>query len=73
MQLRYLKTVMPATEGMCKVTAVCWSDNNKKMAVVTVDRVVHLFDENGDRQDKFSTKPADKVVSRHITATFKLH
>ncbi len=30
------------------------------MAVVTRDRVVHLFDENGERRDKFSTKPANK-------------
>lgn len=44
-----------------KVTAVCWSPNGKKLAMVTTDRVVHMFDEKGDRQDKFGTKPAEKV------------
>lgn len=62
MQLRHLKNVLPATEGMCKVTAIAWAPNNKRLAVVTVERVVHLFDANtGERKDKFSTKPAEKV------------
>ena len=65
MQLRHLKTIMPHDDrGICKVTAMCWSANNRRLAVVTVDRVVHLFDENGERRDKFSTKPADKVRGR---------
>ena len=61
MQLRHLKPIMPPADGMCKVTSVCFSPNNQRLAVVTVDRIVHLFDENGERRDKFSTKPADKV------------
>ena len=28
----------------------------------TVDRVILLFDENGEQRDKFSTKPADSNV-----------
>jgi hypothetical protein len=27
--------------------------------VVTADRIVYLFDDNGEKRDKFSTKPAD--------------
>ena len=59
MQLRHLKTIHQPQEGIAKVTAICWSPSNKKLAVVTTDRVVHLCDENGERRDKFSTKPAD--------------
>ncbi|KAL3897688.1 MAG: hypothetical protein SGPRY_013001 [Prymnesium sp.] len=59
MQLRHLKTIHAPQEGIAKVTAVCWSANNRRLAIVTTDRVVHLFDENGERRDKFSTKPAD--------------
>jgi len=33
------------------------------MAVCTYDRVVLLYDENGERRDKFATKPADPKVS----------
>lgn len=63
MHLQHIRNVVPATDGLCKVTALAWSPNNKKLGVVTVDRVVYLYDENGDRRDKFSTKAADKVHS----------
>eukprot|EP00854_Cymbomonas_tetramitiformis_P006568 gene6568-7868_t len=59
MQLRHLKAILPPTEGISKVTSITWSLNSRRLAVVTQDRIVHLFDENGDRKDKFSTKPAD--------------
>ena len=62
MQLRHLTSLLQATEGMCKVTAVAFSANNRRLAVVTVDRVVHMFDaQTGERKDKFSTKPGEKV------------
>ena len=47
---------------MNKITAVTFSPNNRRLAVVTIDRVVHLFDENGEKKDKFITKPANKVL-----------
>lgn len=59
MQLRYLKTVHPPQEGISPITASTWSPNTKKLAICGVDRIVHLFDDAGERQDKFSTKPAD--------------
>mmetsp|Transcript_15284 Transcript_15284/g.25210 ORF Transcript_15284/g.25210 Transcript_15284/m.25210 type:complete len:1767 (+) Transcript_15284:218-5518(+) len=59
MQLKHLRTILAPVEGLSKVTAVCWSANSRKFAAVTADRVVHLFDDNGERRDKFSTKPAD--------------
>ncbi|XP_047600746.1 intraflagellar transport protein 172 homolog isoform X11 [Lutra lutra] len=46
-------------DGAAKVTCMAWSQNNAKFAVCTVDRVVLLYDEHGERRDKFSTKPAD--------------
>jgi len=61
MKLRHMKTLLPPADGMCKVTAMCFSPNNRRLAVVTVERVVYLFDENGERKDKFSTKPKEKV------------
>jgi intraflagellar transport protein 172 len=59
MQLRHLKTIHGAQESIAKVTGICWSANNRKLAIVTTDRVVHLCDDLGERRDKFSTKPAD--------------
>jgi hypothetical protein len=58
MQLRHLRTVVPAADAPNKVVALCWSPNSSRFAVATADRVISLFDENGEqRKDKFSTKP----------------
>ena len=48
--------------GAAKITALCWAPNNLKLAVCTNDRVVLLYDEHGERRDKFATKPADSKV-----------
>jgi intraflagellar transport protein 172 len=61
MQLKYLKSITQPTDGVNKVTALCWSPNGKKLAICTSDRVVVMFDEDGNKKDKFSTKPIDKV------------
>ena len=58
MQVRHVRSVLPATDGPLKVSAICWSPNSTRLAIATADRVVSLYDENGDqRKDKFSTKP----------------
>ncbi|XP_074847703.1 intraflagellar transport protein 172 homolog isoform X2 [Carettochelys insculpta] len=59
MQLRHVRTLLSPQDGAAKVTCMAWSYNNAKFAVCTVDRVVLLYDEHGERRDKFSTKPAD--------------
>jgi intraflagellar transport protein 172 len=41
---------------------MAWSPNNQKFAVCSADRVVHIFDEFGEKRDKFSTKPCDSKV-----------
>eukprot|EP00939_MAST-03C_sp_MAST-3C-sp1_P000124 g124.t1 len=61
-----IKTAMPPKDDICKVTSICWSNNNHKMAVVTADRVIHLFDESGVQKDRFSTKPTDKGPKNYI-------
>lgn len=50
-------------DGAAKITAMAWSANNTKLAVCTSDRVVLLYDDQGEKRDKFSTKPADSKVS----------
>lgn len=49
-------------EGAAKICAVAFSPNNQKLAVCTSDRVVLLYDEHGEKRDKFSLKPADAKV-----------
>ncbi|KAG8230356.1 hypothetical protein J437_LFUL000627, partial [Ladona fulva] len=64
MQLKYLRNILPTQESLDKICAIAWSPNNLKLAVCASDRVVQLFDEFGERKDKFPTKPVDaKVVN----------
>ncbi|XP_069035784.1 intraflagellar transport protein 172 homolog [Lepisosteus oculatus] len=64
MQLKHLKTLLTPQDGAAKVTCMAWAPNNGKFAVCTVDRVVLLYDEQGERRDKFSTKPADSKYGK---------
>lgn len=53
-------------DGAAKITAISWSPNNYKLAVATADRVILLFDDQGEKKDKFSTKPADPKVNKGL-------
>ena len=59
MQLRYVKNLQAPQDGMQKITASCWSPNNNKFAVVSTDRIVHLYDEQGEKQLRFGKKHID--------------
>ncbi|XP_038160069.1 intraflagellar transport protein 172 homolog [Cyprinodon tularosa] len=59
MQLKHIKSLLTPQDGAAKVTCMAWAPNNSKFAVCNVDRVVLLYDEHGERRDKFSTKPMD--------------
>lgn len=37
-----------------------------KLALCTADRVVHLYDDQGEQRDKFATKPCDAKVCLHF-------
>ncbi|KAF5830572.1 intraflagellar protein IFT172 [Dunaliella salina] len=60
MKFQYLKTILPPADGLQKVNSLTWTPNNAKLAAVTTERVVYLFDDNGEKRDKFRTKPADQ-------------
>ncbi|XP_061715257.1 intraflagellar transport protein 172 homolog isoform X2 [Cydia pomonella] len=64
MRLKYSKTIMEAQEGESPIADICWSANNVKLAVATCERQVLLFDRDGVRRDKFSTKPADPAAGK---------
>ncbi|KAJ3273642.1 hypothetical protein HDV01_004251 [Terramyces sp. JEL0728] len=64
---RHLKSIIASGDSPNRVTALAWSPNNQKLAVVTADRTIQLFDETGERKDRFATKPAD---SKNIRSYF---
>ncbi|XP_068198190.1 intraflagellar transport protein 172 homolog [Antennarius striatus] len=59
MQLKHLKTLLTPQAAAAKVSCLAWAPSGGRLAVCTVDRVVLLYDEHGERRDKFSTKPQD--------------
>ena len=53
---------------------MAWSPSNTKFAVATCDRVILLYDEHGERRDKFATKPADpKVLVLTVVEILQCH
>ncbi|KAJ1524676.1 hypothetical protein HK096_001193, partial [Nowakowskiella sp. JEL0078] len=67
MQIRHLKTIISQTDVLNRITAIAWSANNQKIAIVGVDRVIQLYDETGERKDRFATKPADPKTGTKYT------
>ncbi len=65
MKLRHYRRVLPPGDSLAKVQAIAWSPNNQRTAIACAG-IVSLFDENGERRDKFATKPADKVRQARI-------
>jgi len=51
---------------MQKISTICWSQNGSRMAVATADRVVNMFDSEGERKDKFPTKPAERGQKSYV-------
>ena len=66
MQLKYLQSITQPSDGLNKITALCWAPNGKKLAVCNSDRMVLMYDEDGTRRDKFPTKPCDKGPKNYI-------
>ncbi|XP_050671784.1 intraflagellar transport protein 172 homolog isoform X2 [Leptidea sinapis] len=64
MRLKYNKTIIDSQNCNSPIAAVTWSPNNIKLAVVTCDRLILLFDKDGVRRDKFNTKPADPAAGK---------
>ena len=64
MQIKRIKSLLNSQAGEAQIQAMAWSANNQKFAACTADRVVHLFDEHGEKRDKFSTKPCDSKFGK---------
>ncbi|XP_063995942.1 intraflagellar transport protein 172 homolog [Diachasmimorpha longicaudata] len=64
MILKYLGTVLSSSDSENRVVALAWSPNNLKLAVALSDRSIYLFDEHGNKKDRFSTKPVDSKFGK---------
>eukprot|EP00924_Labyrinthula_sp_SR-Ha-C_P016582 snap_masked-scaffold_6-processed-gene-8.30-mRNA-1 protein AED:0.46 eAED:0.46 QI:0/-1/0/1/-1/1/1/0/1777 len=54
------KTLIQALDHVFPVRVIAFSKSGNKFAIVTADRIVHLYDEKNEKRSKFSTKPRNK-------------
>ena len=54
-----------------KVTAICYSPDNDRLAVATADRVISLYNNKGERVDKFNTKANSNGPKDYIIRSIK--
>ena len=66
MQIKYWKNLQQPIDGMQKISALAWSADSKRYAVATADRSILLFNENGEKKDKFNTRSAEKDNKSYI-------
>ncbi|KAF8563376.1 Intraflagellar transport protein [Paragonimus westermani] len=59
MRLKYLKTIVTPQAAEARIQCIAWSPNNKKLAVCTHDSVIALYDECGERRERFAAKSVD--------------
>ncbi|KAH8365613.1 hypothetical protein KR093_002735 [Drosophila rubida] len=65
MQLKYLRTLLEGQEHIQRIAGLAWSPNQQKLAIATADRHILLYDDAGERRDKFSTKPANAANGKN--------
>ena len=58
MNFKHSKNILPGQETIFKIHGAAWSANNMRLAISQADRKIAIFDENGEKKDTFSTKPA---------------
>ena len=57
MNFKHSKNIQSGHDGISKVFASSWSQNNMRLAIAQSDRKIALYDENGEKREAFSTKP----------------
>jgi len=56
MQLRLLKTIHNHQSNISSIKALAWSPNNRRLAIADSANIIYLYDENGEKKEKFTTK-----------------
>lgn len=66
MQIKYHRNIQQPVDGMQKIAALAWSPNSKRFAVANADRQIYLYNDAGERKDKFTARPAEKDNKSYI-------
>ena len=52
-----VRPIIGENDYKAKVTSLCYSPDNSRLAIATADRFISVFNEKGECVDKFITKP----------------
>ena len=64
MQLKHLQNLLePSVSGASKISALAFSPDNMRLAICH-ERTIWMFDEQGEKRDKFATKPIDSKYGK---------
>lgn len=66
MNFKPTKNIHPSADAMSKIYSITWSSNLMRLAVAFSDRSIWLFDENGEKREKFSTKAGSKSNKSYV-------
>lgn len=69
MQVQFYHNLIKGQQGPARTQAICFSPNNKRLAIADATRHIQLFDEQGERRDKFPTKAASDKSGRGYIVT----
>ncbi|GIQ90237.1 hypothetical protein KIPB_012956, partial [Kipferlia bialata] len=69
MQVSNLGNVYAPVKAFKAIMALAWSPNGQRLAAATSDGHVHLFNEKGERKDKFGVKPGDSKSGSSFLVT----
>ena len=75
MKLTRRSTIVEATSGInslkSKVTSICYSSDDERLAIATADLVISIYDDRGEQVDKFNTKPNNKGPKNYVVTGIK--
>ncbi|KAL0239036.1 hypothetical protein PCE1_004727 [Barthelona sp. PCE] len=66
MNLRHFQTIMQVQQQVRPLQSIAFSPNGLRTAVLTSDRMIHLFDETGAWREKFGLRPVDGKIEPQI-------
>lgn len=57
MHIKHHKNLLTSQELSKKVVAIAWAPSRQKFAIAKADLTIYLYDNFGEKRDKFKTKP----------------
>ncbi|CAD5229200.1 unnamed protein product [Bursaphelenchus okinawaensis] len=64
MNLKFLSNLIEPETSISRIPSISFAPNDRKLAIATAERVIHLFDDKNTKQDKINTKPIESQYGK---------